>query len=332
MFPDRESGVLACRAGAWHTADFDTAQEREKLMEAAEAVRLLYVAGTRARDYLVLSLYRGARAENSPAALIEQVIQTAAHLCLLYPATSSDAPTGSTTAASRAPTADGSRAPTADAEDEAGYDAAAEAAWLADRRHRVQRLAAPPALVAPAADLTRLWRSLGDDGLPAGAHEVSGSAVHALLRRASGGALPTDVDDDPAAVACARTILASPAYQRAIQSTACWQQVPLLATVDGVLLDLVADLVYEGADGAVLVIYELADGQPDARSVEPWTASQKAGLLALAFRAATGRQPSAVEIVHTAEGGTVTRLDDPPRSPTKRRRSSVRSEPGATGS
>jgi ATP-dependent exoDNAse (exonuclease V) beta subunit len=304
VFADRERGVLACRAGAWQTADFDTVQEREKVMEAAEAVRLLYVAGTRARDYLVLSLYRGSRAETSPAALIEQGFQTAAHLGLRYTAASSGAPTHST--------ADGSRAPNADQAEETGYDAASEEAWLADRRHLVEQLAAPPAVVAPAADLTRLWRSLGDDDLSLATREVSGSAVHALLRRASGGALRPDDSGDSAAVAGARAVLASPAYQRAVQSGACWQQVSLLATVDGVLLDLVADLVYEGVEGTVLVIYELADRRQDARPAEPWTASQKAGLLALAFRAATGRQPSAVEIVHAAEGGAVTRLDDLP--------------------
>jgi ATP-dependent helicase/nuclease subunit A len=299
---DRESGVLSCRAGAWQTADFEAAKGREKIMEAAEAVRLLYVAGTRARDCLVLSLYRGTRAETSPAARIEQGFQTAADLCLPRTAVPSTAPPGAPDPVPHAPTADQLA--------DAGHDAAAEDAWLAGRRELVERLSTPPALVAPAADLTRLWRALGDDGLPAATREVNGSAVHALLRHARGGALSPDANDDPAAVACARAILGSAAYQRAVQSGACRREVPLLARVDGVLLDLVADLVYDVAEGAVLVVYELADRQEDARSAGSWTAAQQAGLLALAFRAATGRQPAAVEIIHAAEGGRVTRLED----------------------
>ena len=35
-------------------------------------MRLLYVAGTRARDHLVLSLYRGADGDRSAAARIEE--------------------------------------------------------------------------------------------------------------------------------------------------------------------------------------------------------------------------------------------------------------------
>ena len=46
--------------------------EREKLMTAAEHVRLMYVAATRARDHLVVSLRRQSdpRAGSSAAAVI----------------------------------------------------------------------------------------------------------------------------------------------------------------------------------------------------------------------------------------------------------------------
>jgi hypothetical protein len=75
---DRETGRLACRAGkSWQTLDYAQAAEREKHMADAEAVRLLYVAATRARDHLVLSLFRGRRAESSPAASIERRLSDA---------------------------------------------------------------------------------------------------------------------------------------------------------------------------------------------------------------------------------------------------------------
>ena len=60
VIADRRTGRLACSAGwGWQTGDYAAAQAREQQMADAEAVRLLYVATTRARDHLVLSLFRG---------------------------------------------------------------------------------------------------------------------------------------------------------------------------------------------------------------------------------------------------------------------------------
>ncbi|HET6315220.1 MAG TPA: 3'-5' exonuclease, partial [Chloroflexota bacterium] len=74
VIPDRGGDRrVACRAGfGWETPDFAAALGREKRMADAEAIRLLYVAATRARDHLVLSLFRGAGAESSAAAAIER--------------------------------------------------------------------------------------------------------------------------------------------------------------------------------------------------------------------------------------------------------------------
>src|SRR5262249_61304877 len=80
------------------------------------------------------------------------------------------------------------------------------------------------------------------------------------LRGSSGGTLADVSDADPRAVACARAILASDAYRQAQASASCYQDVPLLAMVDGVLLEQVADLVYETGGGRALVVYELGAG------------------------------------------------------------------------
>jgi ATP-dependent helicase/nuclease subunit A len=70
---DLRTGKVACRAARnWQTVDFEDASDREKRMADAETVRLLYVAATRARDHLVLSLFRGARSNSSSAAVIER--------------------------------------------------------------------------------------------------------------------------------------------------------------------------------------------------------------------------------------------------------------------
>src|SRR2546429_9066453 len=62
---DRETGRVELgasnssngSAGFW-TCGYEQAKEREEAMAAAESLRLLYVAATRARDHLVMSLYR----------------------------------------------------------------------------------------------------------------------------------------------------------------------------------------------------------------------------------------------------------------------------------
>ena len=40
----------------------------------------MYVAATRARDHLIVSLYRNSRGKNSPAARIEEFMEGADHL------------------------------------------------------------------------------------------------------------------------------------------------------------------------------------------------------------------------------------------------------------
>lgn len=58
------------------TLGYDEAVEKEKEADEAEAVRLMYVAATRARDYLLLSLSRKAQKAPSkaPAAIIERIV------------------------------------------------------------------------------------------------------------------------------------------------------------------------------------------------------------------------------------------------------------------
>ena len=64
------------------TATYREHQERENMMAYAERVRLLYVALTRARDHLVVSVHRLGRSANSTAApsLAEMVVDHAAEL------------------------------------------------------------------------------------------------------------------------------------------------------------------------------------------------------------------------------------------------------------
>ena len=58
IVPDHLSGSVELHLGEFTTEGREAVGAREKLMEAAERVRLLYVALTRARDHLVVGLFR----------------------------------------------------------------------------------------------------------------------------------------------------------------------------------------------------------------------------------------------------------------------------------
>ena len=55
---DRSDGAVAVKLGALQTPGYAVLQEQEQAHAAAEQVRLAYVAATRARDHLLVSLYR----------------------------------------------------------------------------------------------------------------------------------------------------------------------------------------------------------------------------------------------------------------------------------
>lgn len=74
---DRATHSVAVRIGptnqpSFTTGGFEEIQAREKLAEVEEGVRLMYVATTRAKDHLVLSLYHPEKSIDSPAAIINR--------------------------------------------------------------------------------------------------------------------------------------------------------------------------------------------------------------------------------------------------------------------
>jgi ATP-dependent helicase/nuclease subunit A len=73
VVPDYLGGRLSVRCGAFQTPDWDA--DREKELAEAEALRLWYVAATRAREHLVMSLFRNANTV-CPAARIAEVLET----------------------------------------------------------------------------------------------------------------------------------------------------------------------------------------------------------------------------------------------------------------
>ena len=289
VIADRQSGALAFRvAQEWRTAGFEEARVREQEMADAELVRLLYVATTRARDHLVLSLFRRPNATGSPAALIDAGLEGTAGLCspLMLGETGAVAP--------------GAVGPLAASEGVAWGTAEQERSWLARRRELVTRLGTMPHVGA-----AELMRAVHDDGVPADVDDGEGQdfarAVRSLVWRVSRGSVRLAGDADPLVVARARTIVESRAFTDALADPTCRRTVPLLGVVDGTMLDLMADLVYETADGVTLVGFDLENreggsvaGTPSRRAI--------AGLLSLAFTAATLRTAHAVAVIGSLPG------------------------------
>ena len=81
---DRIGGRIEVRVGSGKTAQQTEGYEElaaiEREREEEERVRVMYVAATRARDHLVVSLYRNKRGGSSAAARIKEFISGADHL------------------------------------------------------------------------------------------------------------------------------------------------------------------------------------------------------------------------------------------------------------
>ncbi|HLZ10302.1 MAG TPA: 3'-5' exonuclease, partial [Chloroflexota bacterium] len=68
VLSNRQTGALEARVGVFQTGGYTEAKLREDVLEEAERTRVFYVAATRARDHLVLSLFHGNRGGATTAA------------------------------------------------------------------------------------------------------------------------------------------------------------------------------------------------------------------------------------------------------------------------
>jgi hypothetical protein len=176
-----------------------------------------------------------------------------------------------------------------------------EREWLDGRRALVEQFGVEPRV----GDEESL--AAGDDGLAPGNDDPRASTfaqqVRALVQRSDPDRLRLYGDEDPDVVAQARAIVGSEAFKQAVANPTCRRDVRLLTVIDGVVVDLVADLVYETPDGVILVSYDIAR-RPDGGG---GAARGPAPHLAQAFERATGHTPVAIDRLNAADGST-TRL------------------------
>ncbi len=322
-----EVGLRSGDSWDWATAGYEEARDREKELASAEGLRVSYVASTRARDHLVISLFRKKDADpqgadfarNLPMFELANEMQLDNH----------QAPTAGV--APSWPT----RTPEQSLE--------AEQAWRADRRISIDLLGAMPvetatsiahgdhaggaALSSPAnvdepddeADLRR------DDGARfrrgRGATAL-GRAVHAVLETIDLETLDglTELAKVEAEVEgighrarevakLVETVRSSAPVRAALASGRFWREVPVGATLGATTLEGVVDLLYEEGGSLFVVDYKTDDVSRAAIDERMAAYRVQGGAYAYLVAEATKAPVGAVQFIF-ARTGEVRRLDD----------------------
>jgi len=292
------SGICQVRlgsgAGEFKTSGYDGVKEIEKEAEEAERVRLKYVAATRARDHLVLSLYHSSEKTDAAAilgycrdspGLWEKIDLSVAALCRPSQAVA------------------------------AGIDdTVADLEQWQQRRTRVLEEASRPAAVA-VTELVKISKEEAEGGeayyrTGRGGSSL-GRAVHSVLQSidlATGEGL----EDFSRAQAAAEGIggrwqevaklagngLQSDIVRRAVASGNYRREVFVSAPVDGRLLEGIMDIIFEEKDGLVIADYktDAIDNEDDLMKKKDLYELQ-AGLYALMAQEATGRPVKEVALL-----------------------------------
>ncbi|MFZ4585038.1 MAG: UvrD-helicase domain-containing protein [Acidimicrobiia bacterium] len=253
--------------GRFETVGFDAARDREQAADDAESIRLLYVAATRARDHLLVSLHRGERATRSPAALLAPLAEAL----------------GTPTVTPTVAQVDPARIAQHDDANAAAALVAGRSAWSEQRTEQLAALRSE-AVVSPT-DVAKQVMAAGSgardtpwvveeqasaEGPPwrrGRAGTALGRAVHAALQDAVPGTALTDlarstataegIPDlaDEVAQRTARA-LASPVVEWAMQSAYVRREVPISALVEDVLVEGIIDLLAITHDQVVVIDYK----------------------------------------------------------------------------
>ena len=317
---DRERGradvsFSSAGGGRFETDGFRDLADFEKRMFDAENVRLMYVATTRARDHLVLSLRRpkGGRGANSLAGRIAKFMEGAPELwtdvVLLPPATQSDA------------------AENPDAPDSDEHSVEARDRWLEQRQALVDDLRRRTTVAA-----TALGHSSTDprpsqldadvtDDKPEPANDEPwrkgragsdvGRAVHAVLQtidlatgdgiedRAKAQAVVEGVADRlDEVVRYSRAAVDSNIVKRAVASRRLWREVPVALGIGNGSLHGFIDLLFEEDDSLVVVDYKTDSISPGQTATAVQRYRLQGGAYAHAIQEVTGKKVKEVVFLY----------------------------------
>ena len=264
---DRASGRVEVGVGRaaerFATPGFEELAEIDNRMSAAEHVRLMYVATTRARDHLVLSLRRPSRGPKTTAAEIAEYLENRADLW-------ETVELNEAAALSEIPPA-GEDEPCV--LDESLHSTEHLDQWVADRKRIIAAVSHPQFVAA-----TGLSQAYQDEEAEQDSPEPwrrgragtsVGRAVHAVLQsidlatgagvehRARAQAVAEGVPDrEDEIVRLAKVAVQSDIVRRAVASRRIWREVPVAAPVGDGSLHGFIDLLFEEPDGLVVVDYK----------------------------------------------------------------------------
>lgn len=297
------------------SAGYEARAAHEQVAATAEQIRLCYVAATRARDHLVVSLHHRAGTQCHASRLLGAVAASPERWVTVAPLERS---TGE--AVGRAGD-DGTGPGEVEADDGDAWVEARTRVIAAGRRRPVvaatalARAAAPlPAPAPRPADEAAEADEAGDDKPEADAAgpgyrrgrggTAVGRAVHAVLQTvdlatgagldatARAQALAEGVPEREGEIrALAAAALRAPVVREAVEGGwAWWREVPVGAVVDGVLVEGFVDLLLEAPDGLVVVDYK-TDQVPRDADLDAAVARYEVqgGAYALALEAVLGR-------------------------------------------
>ncbi|MAF39834.1 MAG: hypothetical protein CL696_13315 [Chloroflexi bacterium] len=299
---DRTSGSVEVRTGGFATAGYEEAQVRERAAEQAERVRLMYVAATRARDHLIVSLFHAAKARGAPAAIIGRL---GSEIDGLWHEVS--IAEGPTTRELPAPAGPGD-AP-ADTLDTNGD----RTAWIQRRDAVIRRASRPASLaVTTLAEINKEEVERGEVPYRRGRGGTNlGRAVHSVLQSvdlATGMNLEEISRAQAAAegiwdrwkevAGLARTGLNTPTVKRAVATGRYYREVFVSVPLDGTLFEGFIDLLFEDSDGLTVVDYKtdaLEAGEELQQGKERY--ALQVGAYAMAVQQATGKPVRRVVLV-----------------------------------
>ena len=291
---DRICGQVEVKAGSkdvpLQTAGYAELVDTEKEREEEEQVRLMYVAATRARDHLIVSLYRKSGDSKPPAARIAEFMQGFGHLWQPFHPTARPA-------ADSPESHDDTAAPDRDT-------AAAREQWEEQRdlvyAARKRPVAAAATRIAKEA---KEEQDIPDEPWRRGRAGTNiGRAVHAALQvvdlgtgaglddiaqaQAAAEGVP---DRAPEIVRLVRGALSSPLVQRALDSKRYWRETPVAGPVGDGIVEGFIDLLFEEEDGFVIVDFKTDDLKSDERMERAVSRYRlQGGAYALALTKATG--------------------------------------------
>ena len=312
---DREGRVVEASVGLsgrrFETPGYQALAANEQAMLNAEAIRLLYVATTRAKDHLVLSLYRTGSGR-SDAATIAAHLDGHDHLWRQILPDAEDAENPTHERPVSVPLVDASDTlmvagdPAAGAQD-SEHSLEARGRWIHDRDLVMAQQGRPSSVAA-----TRLAQIANEEAKEEPESEEPwkrgragtsvGRAVHAVLQTidlATGSGIDETARAQSAAegipqryaevARLARIAVDSDAVRRAVASGRLWREVPVGIPLDDGVLEGFIDLLFETDDGLVVVDYKTDSLTAEQAADAAQRYSPQAGGYALAIQRVTGR-------------------------------------------